>query len=163
MRRPKNWIAAAGALSVAAAITGCGVKGRPMPPELVQPEKIVALTASADKDGIRLAWPRPELYSRGRKMKDLAGFIVMRAEPGQSFEPLVRLPVTDRERFQKVLKFEYIDTATETGRVYRYNVISVTEDETRGEPSNVVEFRRVAPAPPPNPETYIMPTPTPLP
>lgn len=162
MRRAKNRLAA-GALSIALALAGCGVKGRPIPPEMERPEKIADLTASADADGIRLTWQRPERYSRGGRMRDLAGFIIMRAQPGQSFEPLVRLPVTDRERFQKVRKFEYIDAATETGRVYRYEVVSLTEDETRGEPSNVVEFRRVAPLPRPNPETYTMPSPTPLP
>jgi hypothetical protein len=148
---------------ILALVAGCGVKGRPVPPEAVRPERIVDLAAAADKGGIRLRWARPERYSEGGKMRDLAGFVVMRAEGDEPLKPLAELPITDRERFQQARSFEYLDAATAMAHAYRYEVISATDDGARSEPSNMVEFTRIAPPPPPNPETFALPSPTAIP
>jgi predicted small lipoprotein YifL len=149
-------------LALAVAIAGCGVKGSPLPPEAVRPERITDLSATADKDGIRLSWGRPERSVSGRTIRDLTGFMVMRAQDDEPWRQVGEVKVTDRERFQKVHRFEYLDAATELGGTYRYEVVSSTENGERSDASNLIEFRRVNPPPPPNPEKFALPTPTPL-
>jgi hypothetical protein len=49
-----------------AVFLGCGVKSPPISPEAARPEKILGLEAANAKDGIRLAWERPESYAGGQ-------------------------------------------------------------------------------------------------
>jgi hypothetical protein len=147
----------------ALAITGCGVKERPLPPDAVRPERILDLKAAAARDGIRLSWGRPDRYATGRTMRNLGGFIILRAEDDARPAMLAEIPISDRERFQKERRFDYIDTATLIGHTYRYQIVSATDDGYQGDPSNVVEFTRVVPARPPNPESFVLPKATPLP
>lgn len=162
MNRVRRAIVLAG-LATALALCGCGVKGPPLPPEQARPERITSLRALADKDGIRLTWPRPGSYAGGKEMRDLAGFAVMRAQGGAPMTSVAELPITDRERFQKMDRFEWVDSATVIGTTYRYQIISMTDDGYRSDPSNEVAFARVAPAAPPNPENFALPAPSPLP
>jgi hypothetical protein len=144
------------------ALDGCGVKSAPIAPELVLPQRILDLRAAADPNGIKLIWERPTRYTGGHTMRDLSGFVILRSEGNGPAEPLVELPVTDRERFSVQRQFGYIDNETVVGRNYAYEIISRTSDGYVSQPSNQVTFTRVKPAPPPNPETYTLPTPTPL-
>ncbi len=95
-------------------------------------------------------------------MRDLAGFVILRAEGNAPPTMLAELPISDRERFQKERGFDYLDTATVIGRRYRYEVVSSTDDGYQSDPSNVVEFTRAILAPPPNPKNFALPNPTPL-
>lgn len=142
--------------------TGCGVKSAPLPPEIVQPEQIADLHASADANGIKLTWERPTRYFGGHAMRDLGDFVIVRAEAAGPYSPLIELPVTDRERFAVQHQFSYIDNETVVGRSYRYQIISKTTDGYISKASNEAVFTRVRPAPPPNPDTFKLPTPTPL-
>jgi len=142
---------------------GCGVKGAPIPPEEARPERILDLRAEAVKSGIRLSWGRPREYVSGKKLRDLAGFTVMRAGPEGRFKKLADIPVTDQERFQVQRKFGYLDSKTKIGQQYRYEVLYETSDGYVSAPSNLVAIKRTVPPPPPNPENFVLPTPTPLP
>jgi hypothetical protein len=71
---------------------------------------------------------------------------------------LTELPVLDQERFQVAHRFSYLDKATVLGRRYRYELISVTGDGYKSEPSNEIAVERTKP-PPPNPESFVLPTP----
>jgi hypothetical protein len=153
-------------LSIAAAAiaAGCGVKSAPVPPSQARPEAIKTLQASAANDGIMLSWDRPLVYAGGHAMKDLGGFVIMRAEGDTAqMQPLVEIPVTDLERFQVQHRFTYVDGETDMGASYRYAIIAETTDGYHSDPSNVVEFTRVKPPPPANPANFHMPAPTPLP
>ncbi len=163
MNRVRRAIVLAGLATALALAAGCGVKGPTLPPEQVKPERITRLRVLADKDGIRLTWPRPDSYAGGKVMRDLAGFAVMRAQGRVPMTSVAELPITDRERFQKMDRFEWVDTATVIGSTYRYQVISMTDDGYRSDPSNEVAFTRVPPAAPPNPESFALPAPSPLP
>jgi hypothetical protein len=143
------------------ALSGCGVKGEPVPPLQAQPERITDLSAGVEKDGIRLSWARPSRYAGGHTMSDLAGFIVMRAEADGSFQKVLEEPITDRERFRKILRLDWLDTSTEMNHTYRYEVISVTDDGYRSSPSNVAEITRVVPKAPAALPSFAPPTPTP--
>jgi hypothetical protein len=160
----RNTIAAAIAAVVAAMLwLGCGVKSPPIPPQQAVPERVADLTALSAGNGIHLGWSRPESYAGGKKMRDLGHFEIYRAEDSTAFRPLVDIPVNDQERFQQQHVFEYVDSATEIGHTYKYQVISETQDGYRSEPSNVAETTRVKPKPPPSPENFVLPQPTPLP
>jgi hypothetical protein len=141
---------------------GCGVKSAPLAPELVRPMQITDLRASVDPNGIKLSWLRPTRYSGGHTMRDLGGFVILRGAAGGPLEPLVELPVTDRERFSVQHQFSYVDNETILGHYYRYEIISTTTDGYVSMASNEVAMTRVKPAPSPNPENFKLPTPTPL-
>jgi hypothetical protein len=138
------------------------VKSAPLAPELVRPMQITDLQASVDPNGIKLSWLRPTHYSGGHTMRDLGGFVILRGAAGGPLEPLVELPVTDRERFSVQHQFSYVDNETILGQHYRYEIISRTTDGYISMASNEVAMTRVKPAPTPNPENFKLPTPTPL-
>jgi hypothetical protein len=141
---------------------GCGVKSQPIPPEAARPEKIVGLEAANTKEGIRLSWDRPESYAGGSKMKDLGSFSIARAEEGKPAEKIGDIQVHDEGRFQVQNTFEFIDGSTVMGRTYHYQVTSSTTDGYVSEPSNDAAIVRKNASAPPNPDTFVVPTPVPL-
>jgi hypothetical protein len=162
--RPANWFTLAliaGALATAA-FSGCGVKSQPIPPEAARPEKILGLAAFNAKEGIRLTWDRPESYAGGQKMKDLGSFAISRTQEGQPVEKIGDIQVHDEGRFQVQRTFTFIDGATVMGKTYHYQVTSGTTDGYVSEPSNEVTIVRKSPSAPPNPESFVVPTPVPL-
>jgi hypothetical protein len=145
-----------------AVFLGCGVKSQPIPPEAARPEKIAGLEAANAKEGIRLSWDRPESYAGGSKMKDLGSFAISRAEEGKPAEKIGDIQVHDEGRFQVQNTFEFIDGSTVMGKTYHYQVTSSTTDGYVSEPSNDVAIVRKNASAPPNPDTFVVPTPVPL-
>jgi len=143
----------------AAGLLGCGVKSAPIAPEYARPERILTLRAQPAFGGINLTWQRPTHYNGGHQMRDLSGFVLMRAEGDGPMIALVQIPVTDRERFQIEDDFTYFDGETTMGASYRYTLIAQTSDGYRSEPSNEVTVTRVNPPLAPNPDTYKLPSP----
>ena len=142
-----------------AVFLGCGVKSQPIPPEAARPEKIAGLEAANAKEGIRLSWDRPESYAGGAKMKDLGSFSISRAEEGKPAEKIGDIQVHDEGRFQVQNTFEFIDGSTVMGKTYHYQVTSSTTDGYVSEPSNDVAIVRKNASAPPNPDTFVVPTP----
>ncbi|HUO04983.1 MAG TPA: fibronectin type III domain-containing protein [Candidatus Binataceae bacterium] len=142
---------------------GCGVKSAPIPPQYAKPQKILDLEAVNDKDGVRLTWRRPDQYVGGAKLSDLGGFTLSRTEVGSPSKEIAQVNVTDQGRFQVQHIFTYKDTATTVGKTYHYQVVALTTDGYRSDPSNDATIMRKLPTPPPNPENYVLPSPVPLP
>jgi hypothetical protein len=142
---------------------GCGIKSRPQPPSAVRPQRIIDLTAVSAGNGIRIRWSRPERYTGGGRMRDLGKFQILRATGGGAPQLIADIPVTDLQRFRQQHHFSYLDSDTEMGRRYRYQIISLTTDGYESLPSNQAEAVRAAPTPTPNPENFVLPTPVPLP
>jgi hypothetical protein len=130
-------------------LCACGVKSPPVPPDQTKPMQISDLRAANDPYGIDLYWSRPTRYQGGRQMRDLGEFIILRAQGGEDFQPLVELPVTDQERFAPQRSFVYLDGETDVGATYRYEIISRTMDGYASQSSNTVTFRRTAVHPKP--------------
>jgi hypothetical protein len=147
----------------AAGLPGCGVKSAPIAPEFARPERILSLHADPAFHGIMLTWDRPTQYNGGHTMRDLGDFVVMRAEGDGPMTALVKIPVTDQERFQVEDQFSYLDGETQMGDRYRYTVIAETLGRYHSEPSNEVQFTRMNPPAAPNPDNYKLPAPSPLP
>ena len=142
---------------------GCGVKSTPIPPEAARPEQILGLEAANAKDGIRLTWDRPTNYAGGEKMKDLGGFSISRTQEGKPAEKIGEIEVHDEGRFQVQNTFTFIDGSTIMGKTYHYQVTSNTTDGYVSVPSNDVTIVRRTASSPPNPDTFVVPTPVPLP
>ncbi|HZZ08369.1 MAG TPA: hypothetical protein VFE43_07480 [Candidatus Binataceae bacterium] len=158
----KRLLIVTAAVMAIATTLGCGAKSRPIPPELTHPESINDLSAKPDPMGIRLTWSRPMKYTRGKSLKDLAGFRLMRSEGEESYAELAELPITDQERFQKVHRFAYVDTTAQMGHSYRYMMIAETSDGYQSDPSNVARQIRTQPTAPLSPENFKLPMPAPL-
>lgn len=141
---------------------GCGVKSQPIPPESARPEKITGLEAANVKEGVRLTWDRPDSYAGGAKMKDLGSFTISRAEEGKPAEKIGDIQVHDEGRFQVQNTFTFIDGSTVMGKTYHYQVTSSTTDGYVSEPSNDATLVRKHASAPPNPETFVVPTPVPI-
>ena len=146
-----------------ATFLGCGVKSTPIPPEAARPEQILGLEAANAKDGIRLTWDRPTNYAGGEKMKDLGGFSISRTQEGKPAEKIGEIEVHDEGRFQVQNTFTFIDGDTIMGKTYHYQVTSNTTDGYVSLPSNDVTIVRRNASAPPNPDTFVVPTPVPLP
>jgi hypothetical protein len=142
---------------------GCGVKSKPLPPSEVRPQRTIDLEALSVSNGVRIRWSRPERYTGGARMRDLGKFEILRAVGGGEPQLLADIPVTDLQRFRQQHHFSYLDTDTQIGSRYRYQIISVTTDGYESLPSNQAEVVRTAPTPTPNPENFVLPTPVPLP
>jgi hypothetical protein len=139
------------ALVVASA---CGVKSRPLAPQLVQPTPPTSLVAKSQGDGVRLTWRRPTQYSGGKHMRDLAGFDVERAEgDAPTFAKIGAVELTDQTRFQQEKTIAWTDTSAVVGSTYRYRIVAGTLDGYRSLPSEAVTIAHragaAAAAPPP--------------
>jgi hypothetical protein len=124
-------------------LAACGRKSAPVAPELVRPGVAENLTAIATPEGVRLTWLRPERYSGGQRMNDLAGFLIERA-PGEgpaAFAPVHTLELEDQERFRRERRLEWTDPMVRPGERYLYRVIALTLDGDRSAPSGPVAVR----------------------
>lgn len=137
-------------LAAALAVAACGVRGRPLAPELVQPEPPTALAAKPLAEGVQLTWRRPTKYSGGKHMRDLAGFEIERAAgDGWDFVRVGTVTLTDQTRFQQERTITWVDTSAVAGATYRYRVIATTLDDYRSAPSDPLLFTyQPRPAPP---------------
>jgi hypothetical protein len=138
------------------AVAGCGVRSRPFPPELVQPDPPTDLVAKSTQEGVRLTWRRPTNYSGGKHMRDLAGFEIERATaPGFDYAVVGTVTLTDQTRYQQERSVTWTDANVIEGTTYRYRVVAATLDHYRSVPSEPVTIEHrpgtTATAPPPKP------------
>lgn len=127
----------------------------PKPPQLVAPRAVQELSLASQSGGILVRWSRPTEYVDGSDMEDLGGFVVERNRYNSNFEEIARVPVTDRGRFQKAKRFDYVDTRLLTGATYHYRIVAYTTDGYYSAPSGAAEITwspPSAPAPSPNPD-----------
>ena len=140
------------------AVAACGVRSRPLAPELVQPDPPTALVAKSTAEGVNLTWRRPTSYSGGTHMRDLAGFEIERATaPDFDFAAVGTVELTDQTRFQQERSVTWTDANVVEGTTYRYRIVAATLDHYRSVPSEPVTIEHrpgttaTAPQPPPKP------------
>ena len=132
-------IVARAIVALALVTAACGVRTRPFPPELVQPEPPTALVATSNVDGVKLTWRRPSSYTGGKHMRDLGGFDVERAVgDSYDFATVTTVLLDDQTRFRQEKSVQWTDTNVEVGQTYRYRVIAFTTDHYRSAPSTPV-------------------------
>ncbi len=137
--------------TLAVALVACGRKTDPKPPELVAPRAVSELALTTRADGVMIRWLRPTQYVDGSSMEDLAGFVLERSRNNEPFSEHVRVPVTDRGMFQKVKRFEYVDTAVSSGTTYHYRVVAFTTDGYYSADSGAATIEWFPPAQNPSP------------
>ena len=133
---------------------GCGRKTDPRPPELVAPRTVTELSLTTLADGIALRWSRPTQYVDGSTMEDLAGFVVERSRNNEPFGEFARVAVTDRGRFQKLKRFEYVDRAVMPEGTYHYRIVAFTSDGYYSAPTGAATLTW---SPPPSPSPAASP------
>ena len=100
-------------------------------------------------------------YVSGHSLRDLGGFVLLRSQGNQQFQPLVEIPVTDQARFSPQRTYSYVDGETQVGSSYTYEIVSRTIDGYTSEPSNEVRFTRIPAPPNPKPQNLALPAPPP--
>ena len=130
----------------ALSLSACGKKGDPRAPELAAPEPIRDLKGEAEKQGISLTWTRPTRYVDGKRLVDLAAFVIFRKEISKScpecpaaYRERASVSVEDQEKFIKKRKFRFVDRELRPETSYRYRVFSQLRDASLSDPSNEVE------------------------
>ena len=85
MLRRRTWVVV-GLLMFAIVIVGCGKKMRPIPKDATVPRAVKAFKLEKAGNVIRLTWEEPEKDLKGRKLKNLAGYKVLRKiiKPGSN-------------------------------------------------------------------------------
>jgi len=127
-------------LALAALVPACGRKTMPKPPQLVAPKAVKELSLATQGTGILVRWSRPGEYVDGTTMEDLGGFVVERNRYNSPFEEVARIPITDQGRFQKVKRFDYLDTQLLPGATYHYRIVAFTTDRYFSSPSDAAEI-----------------------
>jgi hypothetical protein len=150
-RRPRTRSAAAALVLLLAALAACGRKTDPRPPELVAPRIVTEISLTTLADGITVRWSRPTQYVDGSTMEDLAGFVIERSRNNEPFTELGRVLVTDRGRFQKAKRFEYVDRVVVAEGIYHYRIVAFTSDQYYSAPSGAATLTWSPPPPSPSP------------
>ncbi len=80
-----NW-AFLGILALMMVLWGCGRKGRPIPKDVRVPRAVTDFQIKKAAGAIQLSWEEPEKDLRGDKLKNLAGYKVLRkrVKPGSN-------------------------------------------------------------------------------
>jgi hypothetical protein len=138
-------------LVLLAALLACGRKTDVKPPQLVAPHVVGEVALTSRPDGVAIRWSRPTQYVDGTSMEDLAGFVIERSRNNEPFAELARVPVTDRGRFQKTKRFEYLDQQVMPEGVYHYRIVAFTTDRYYSAASGVATLEWLPPAASPGP------------
>ncbi|MPY87731.1 MAG: hypothetical protein GEU99_07405 [Luteitalea sp.] len=93
------------------------------PKDTFAPAAPANLSSVGSEGGVSLIW-------EPNREPDLAGYVVLRGEPGQPLEPITSSPIKETT---------YRDTTAEPGVTYEYAVVAVDVDGNRSDESNRVE------------------------
>jgi len=133
-------------LMIAAAWTGCGKKGDPLPPDLVLPAAAHDLRIGKDAESIRVSWLLPE------RERDIRRVVIQRSE----FQTVLdRCPDCPRDfliladlqpgdpRLERTgnRALAYVDRDVRSGRLYMYRIVLCNNRGACSDPSLPVEIK----------------------
>ena len=117
----------------------CGVNGPPVPYPLARPAMITNLTALARGRSISLSWTVPDKNRDGTALKDIKGFNVVRAAVPISAMGTKEVYEQWRYDYQAGARYMTVDnTSLIYGYRYTFLVLTVTQNDVVGDPSNPV-------------------------
>lgn len=130
----------AGSLSAA-----CGLRTAPRPAEDTAPIIDGSVETTITNGAVVVRWPRAERSADGRRLYDLAAFIVERSRQGGPFETVATVDVVDQEKIRRRAAFEYRDEHAGSGAL-AYRVRAVCADGQQGPPTPVAAVAVPLPA-----------------
>lgn len=120
---------------------GCGVKGPPIPPQMVPPPSVADLQGQIEEDRALLTWTAPARASR--RVLEVTGFRVYRARTPLSENGCENCPLT----FEKAAELNVggqprmsFSEVLQPGYRYTYKVVGYGAGDNRFEDSNLVEL-----------------------
>jgi len=147
----RSW-ALLGVVILAVMMVGCGRKGRPVPKDAMVPRAVVNLQAKKLDGAITLSWGEPKKDLRGKKLKDLAGYKVLKkvVKPGSNdcidcpagFAVAVVLdkdhPVNFKEEDDRIV---WSDKDLQKSGTYVYRIVPFNANGYDGTISNYVSVK----------------------
>lgn len=151
MLRRRTWIVT-GIVMLAMAMVGCGKKARPIPKDVTVPRAVKEFKIAKADRRIQLSWEAPTKDLKGRKLKNLAGYKVLRKiiKPGSNdcidcpsgFDVVAVLdldhPVNFREKGDVVV---WEDGDVKKKGIYVYRVVPFNKDGYDGAISGYVSVK----------------------
>lgn len=130
------------------ALSGCGYKSNPVPPQAVVPEPIQDLSYTLEPDGAHLKWTYPDEGENGRNLQEIASFDLYRAEvPLDGYCPGCPIPfgkpleipggVVEEE---SPTKGEYVSGMLRSGNKYFFKMTSRISWLAASKDSNIISF-----------------------
>jgi len=143
------------ALFILALLAGCGRKGALISPDAQLPAPVNDLRAAQIGESFQISWSLPTQEERGKALKDLAGFRLLKREvlpPDEDCESCPNayrlLKSVDMEYLQDVRLFGgrlfFSETDLITGNTYQYKVTSFRKDGTSSRDSNKARLKKIA-------------------
>ena len=130
----RDQIMICGAIAITAAVgTGCGKYAAPEPPERLSPSAVEIGEVIATGSGVTIQWLAPTEDQRGKRLKELQGYIVYRKEletaadtlnPLKPFEEIKRVDDSSLARLKKKT-----EEAVQSGKSARR--VSLASEERR--------------------------------
>ena len=122
------------------AVSGCGRKGPPKPPEDFAPNPVLNLNVEGSVTGIKLSWEAPpaDPDKDEEDLKALSGFVVEKClyskEGDDDFQEIGEIKI----QVATETKFTFNDTKVEPGKIYNYQVRPFNVDQVNGEPGQTL-------------------------
>jgi len=153
-------------LIVLVLLSGCGKYGKPLAPELLSPQAARKIEISAGLEGVRFKWEAPEKDQRGRELKEIQGYRIMRKDlvklsdllddevEEQEIGSIVDTHLAELKRLrdqaeaegkpvrkvkvdQSLKHFEFIDSTVKPGSQYAYKIVPINQGGVEGQVSNI--------------------------
>jgi len=150
-------------------LLGCGRMGRPFIPEELSAKSVRELIVTPQKTGITFEWKAPTEDVKGRPLRSLDGYAVMRVEvdattsldPDQlEFKPVEvvqdkylaqlkaeqkraiveGIPLRKVQIAENFTRHSYTDTNVESGKRYLYQITAVNQNGVYGASSQFVDL-----------------------
>jgi hypothetical protein len=134
-------VAFATGLTIALAVSAaaCGLRTPVRPPEATAP--VIPGTVEASREGglVVVRWKRADHSADGRKLEDLAAFVVERRRGDNDlWQRIATVDVVDQEKIRRRRDFSYRDAEAGDGAA-SYRVIAVCADGQEGPPTTAVQ------------------------
>ncbi len=121
-------------LAVALIVAACGLRTAPRPVEDTAPIIEGSVETTTVGGTVVVRWPRAQKSADGKRLYDLAAFVVERSRDGGPFERVATINVIDQEKIRRRSKFEYRDETPGAGAL-AYRVRAVCADGQEGPPT----------------------------
>lgn len=125
------------------ALAACGIRTDPRPPEDTMARAPTQVKAVRSGTTVVVEWRSPGESVDGKRLIDLARFVVERRSGGTSFAPIGETAADTTHRLRPIRQYSFVDESP-LGDDAQYRVVAYTAD---GEPGEASEPAFVTSAP----------------